>query len=108
MGNMDDAEFYFRGALDFLENEEDIRPHYFDQLYGLYRKQKKDGKALEIIRKGIKYLPDHAPFHVRLGDYYMQHDIFYRAEEEYKQALLMEPANAHFQRKLERLMEKIQ
>jgi len=108
-GDMDDVEFYYRGALDFLESDDEpIKPVYFDRLYALYRKQKKEEQALEVLRLGIKYLPDHAPFRIRLGDYYKQHNIYYRAEEEYKQALLLKPNNVHIQKKLEKLSKRMQ
>ena len=103
MGKTEDIEYYRLHALDFLEQEETIRPWYFNQLYWFYRKQKRTEDAVAILRKGIEYLPNYAPFHLRLGDYYKQQNIFYRAKEEYEQALMLEPGNEKIRKRLQTL-----
>jgi len=105
--NLVEAEYYLRNALKFLRENEKINPNYFTNLYKLYIKQKKEGKAVEIIRKGIQYLPDHIPFHLRLGDHYLQKKIYYRAEEEYNQILLLQPDNQHAAKRLRELKKKM-
>ncbi len=102
-GNMKDAEFYRTRALDFLDREKVIKPWYFSQLYWFYYRREKYDQALIVLRKAIERLPEHAQFHVYLGDYYMKEGIFYRAKEEYDQALLLEPADEKTRKKLEKL-----
>lgn len=106
-GSKDDVEFYLRKALGFLENEKDIQPRYFDSLYRFYHRQKRDDEAIEIIREAVSYLPDHAPFRILLGDYYFQRKIYYRAEEEYQHALLLEPSNDQIYNRLQKLEEQL-
>ncbi len=105
LGNTDDAEFYRSGALDFLNQEEEIRPWFFTQLYWFYKRQKNHEQALMVLRQAIDSLPDHAKFHVFLGDYYRKEGIPYRATEEYKQALLLEPADEKTRKKLQKLQK---
>ena len=97
---MEEAEYYRRHALDFIDMEETIKPWYFLQLYSFYQKQKQTDKAIDVLRKGIEQLPDHAPFHLYLGDYYKQQNIPYRAKEEYEQARILEPANESILKRL--------
>ena len=105
-GNMKDAEYYRAHALDFLDREKVIQPWYFSQLYWFYCRQKKYDQALIVLRKASEKLPEHAKFHVYLGDYYRSEGIFYRAKEEYEQALLIEPADEKTREKLEKLEKK--
>lgn len=101
LGRMEDAEYYRRHALDFLKNEETVKPWYFNQLYRFYKKQKRNDEAVAALRQGIEWLPNHAPFHIALGDYYKQQAIPYRAREEYEQALMLEPGNEKIRKRLQ-------
>lgn len=102
---LDEADVLYRRALDFLENNE-IKPSYFKSLYQLHRRQNKEQEALELLRLGIGYLPDYAPFRVELGDYYRKQGIYYRAEQEYIRALQLDPNNRRILSKLEQTAEK--
>jgi O-antigen ligase/tetratricopeptide (TPR) repeat protein len=103
MGNIEEARFFYSHAFDFLAGETRIETRWFFVLHGFYRTQKEDRLALEILRLGIEKIPDCAPFHVRLGDYYAKEGITYRAKEEYQQALLLEPNNESVRNKIERM-----
>ncbi len=103
LGRMEDAEYYRLHALDFLAEEESIQAHYFTQIYSFYLKQKRTDDAVAILRQGIEWLPDYAPFHIYLGDYYKEEKIPYRAREEYEQALILDPGNKSVKRRLRRL-----
>jgi O-antigen ligase/tetratricopeptide (TPR) repeat protein len=102
-GNQEKSEYYRSEALQFLNPNDTIKPWYFSQLYWFYRKQKRTTDAVRVLNMGIKWLPDHAPFHIYLGDYYKQQKIPYRAREEYEQALMLEPGNDKIRRRLEKL-----
>jgi tetratricopeptide (TPR) repeat protein len=103
MGNLEDAGFFRSNALGFLAGETKIQTEWFSQLYDFYRKQKEDQKALGVLRLGIEKIPNYAPFHVWLGDYYAMEGIKYRAKEEYQQALLLDPRNDSVRSRIENL-----
>jgi len=106
-GNEDDAGYFTEQALDFINQEAKPQPHWFMQVYQHHRKQKQDEEAVAVLRDGINRLPDYAPFHIYLGDYYSSKKIDYRAIEEYEQALLIQPGNAAVQKKLKQLKDKL-
>jgi len=103
LGNLEDALYYRSHALDFLKRNEESKPWYFLQLYSFLQKQREQEKALDVLRRGIEAHPDHAPFHLILGDYYVKQGIGYRAKEEYEQALMLEPGNEKIRQRLEKL-----
>ncbi len=103
LGQMDEAEYYRRRALDFIDKEESAKPGYFLQLYWFYQRQKQTDKAIAVLRHGIELLPDYGPFHLYLGDYYKQQNIPYRAKEEYEQARILDPTNESILKRLETL-----
>ncbi len=104
-GRKQEAAHYYRRALEQLTDYE-ARPEYFSRLYNLYLRQKEDSKALAVLRSGISHLPDNASFHKMLGDNYRKQGISYRAIEEYRQALLLNPKDRSLQRKLKEMQEK--
>ncbi len=102
-GDVKGAEYFYDHALNFLKDATKIQAGWFSRLYAFYRKQKQTEKAVDILRLGIKKIPDYAPFHVWLGDYYSEEGISYRAVEEYQQALLLEPKNVGVMKKIKEL-----
>ncbi|HER63326.1 MAG TPA: hypothetical protein ENO11_05050 [Desulfobacteraceae bacterium] len=104
-GRLEEAEIFYRAAIDFGENSE-INPSYFRSLYQLNLRQDKQQDALETLRLGISYLPDYSPFRVELGDYYLRQKIYYRAEQEYIRALQLDPNNRRILRKLEQAQQR--
>lgn len=103
LGQIEDAEYYKHHALDFLKNETTVSPWFFEQLYWFYQNQKQTEKAVATLRQAIEWLPNYAPFHIFLGDYYKQQNIPYRAREEYEQALILEPNNEEIKKRLQAL-----
>jgi len=102
-GQIENSEYYRRHALDFLEQEENIQHGYIMQLYHFYRRHKRTDEAIATLHLGIKWLPDYAPFHIYLGDYYRQQQIPYRAKEEYEQAFMLTPGDESIKKRLESL-----
>ncbi|MFN2355167.1 MAG: lipid A core--O-antigen ligase, partial [Desulfopila sp.] len=102
-GDLEGSELFRRRALEFVDNEEDIRSWWYAQLYSFYTKQQKEAKAVEILRRAVTRFPENVGFHVRLGDYFKKQGIYYRAQEEYEQALLFDPGNEGIRRRLEGL-----
>ncbi|MGR0482982.1 MAG: O-antigen ligase family protein [Candidatus Electronema sp. V4] len=106
-GNKEDADYFTERAMDFLDQEAKPQSYHFLQVYQYHWEQKQEEQAVETLREGIKRLPDYAPFHIYLGDYYSSKTIDYRAIEEYKQALLIQPNDADVQKKLKQLKDKL-
>jgi tetratricopeptide (TPR) repeat protein/O-antigen ligase len=103
LGNKEDALYYRSHALDFLDRKEGSKPYYFQQLYSFLQKQQEQEKAIDVLRRGVEYHPDHAPFHLLLGDYYVKQGILYRAKEEYEQVLILDPGNEQTRKKLAKI-----
>ena len=104
-GQLDKAEFFYRRSIE-IAGESEAHPASFSRLYRLYHQKKDEDKAMEILRLGIRYLPDYAQFRVSMGNYYLRQGIQYRAIEEYTQALKLNPDNIYLRRKLETLEER--
>ncbi len=103
MGMIQESKFYKEHALDFLENEKIIKFRWF---YALYKYYKRDGRiddAIAVVRLGIENIPENTWFRITLGDYYSKQGIIYRAQEEYEQALIIEPNNEAIKKRLQKL-----
>jgi O-antigen ligase len=105
-GREEDSGYFLEQALAFIDQEPQPKPHYFMAVFQHYRKLKEQDKAAAVLREGIRHLPDYAPFHIYLGDYYRDSGIYYRAIEEYKQALLIDPKNVGIQNRLKQVEAK--
>ncbi len=92
-GDVEGAGYYRSKALTFVENEELVKPDWYQQLIDFYRRTGKVQDALTILRQAVEVMPQIANFHIQLGDYYDQEGISYRAKEEYETALTLEPGN---------------
>lgn len=103
LGNIESAAFYREQALEFIDNEAEIKPAWIKQLVDFYQRHNQPDKALETMRRGVALIPDYAPFHAWLGDYYRRVGITYRAKEEYEQAVLLDPGNESYQKRLRKL-----
>jgi tetratricopeptide (TPR) repeat protein len=101
-GRLEEAELFYGKSIE-IAGENIPQPDSFYRLYRIYKRQKNEEKALETLRLGISYLPDHAQFRVLLGDYYLSKGIPYRAQEEYMQALRLNPKNRAVQLKLDKM-----
>ena len=102
-GRLDESLYFRAEALEFVGSQEQIQAGWFTQLISYYRRHGPPDKAIEVIRLGIDYLPDYAPFHAWLGDHYVKEKITYRAKEEYTKALMLDPDNETYRAKLRTL-----
>ena len=103
MGEIEESEFFRSHALELYAVEEEINPNWFTQLITFYRRHGRDDEALEIIRIAVEAVPAYARFHYWLGEHYQGQGILYRAEEEYQQAVILDPKNDVYRRKLNRV-----
>ena len=103
IGDIESSEYFRKKALEYIGNEPEVNPKWFNQLIGFYHRHKQLEKAIEVVRQAVEIVPDTAGFHIMLGDYYKKEGITYRALEEYKRAVMLEPDNAGYRRKLKKL-----
>ncbi len=98
-----EAAVYYDGALAHIANKDSIHPEWFMAVISFYQRQDDKAKLLKFIRQAIQAIPNHAPYHILLGDYYHGEGITYRAKEEYERALVIDPANGQVKSKLRRM-----
>lgn len=103
IGDLEQSEFFRKSALDFVDNEIEVKSWWYSQLFTFYRKQNREDQAVDVLRQAIVKFPENAGFHIYLGDYYKKEGIVYRAREEYEQALIFDPGNDGVLRRLENL-----
>lgn len=103
VGEIEDAGYYRSRALEFIDGEDEVRPSWFAQLISYYQRHDQPGEALSVLREAVERCPDHAPFHIMLGDHYLRENITYRALEEYQKAVALEPGNESYRRRLRKL-----
>mgnify|MGYP000035352137 CR=1 FL=1 len=102
-GDIEGAEYYRSNALNHINSKEEISPYWYQQLISYYNSTKQREKAVRTLRLAVDSVPNYAPFHTQLGDYYRTEGIAYRAEEEYQAALMIDPRSKGAKRGL-RLM----
>jgi O-antigen ligase len=107
-GKEENSSYFLKHALAFIDQEPQPKSHYFMSVFQYYQKLKELDKAAAVLWKGIRYLPDYAPFYIYLGDYYRDNGMYYRAVEEYKQALLIQPDNDGIKNRLKQVEAKQQ
>lgn len=104
LGDTDFSRDVIVGSLDYINQEENITPWLFTKVYWVYMKEHNYDMALSVLQKAARYLSDNAVIHTLSGDTYLKMGIHYRAVEEYKQALIIDPDNSKVKKKLERLL----
>ncbi|MBW2576219.1 MAG: O-antigen ligase family protein [Deltaproteobacteria bacterium] len=102
-GMQRDAERAYLDAFTYLDKEEEVSASCFFKASRYFEKQKQYDEALNIMLKGIEYLPDNAKIRVAAASLYERVGIIYRATEEYKHALILDPKNRHVRKKLKKL-----
>ena len=103
LGDSEGAAYSIGNALQYLHREQQPEPQWYQQIIDFYRSQGEELRALEVLRQAVDRLPEHAPFHVQLGEYYEKEGIVYRAKEEYERALILDPSSASARSRLRRL-----
>jgi O-antigen ligase/tetratricopeptide (TPR) repeat protein len=102
------AEDVYLKALRYLRNEEKIKPSFFYKIYEYYMKRFNYEGALEIMKKGIEFLPEDAGLRLNIAGLYEKLDKNLMAVEEYKRILIISPQNKEAKRRLDNLLLKIQ
>ena len=100
------AEDSYLNALQYVKNEDPISPSYFYEVYQYYMQKGLHDDALKVMRKAIEVLPDDAGIRITIGGLYEELGITYRAIEEYKKALIIDPENNNAKKRLDALTSK--
>lgn len=99
------AEDEYRNALQYVRNENPVSPSYFYEVYRFYMRKNRYDDALKVMRKAIEFLPDEAGIRITTAGLYEKLGINYRAAEEYKKALLIDPKNDEAKKRLDNLLK---
>jgi len=104
-GKMLEAEQAFRSAVSFAKSEAEPSSRPFWGACKFFEKEGRYEDALQVILAGIERFPAHAGFRRTAGSLYERLGIPYRAAEEYRQALLLDPKTAWVRKRLRQLEE---
>ena len=105
LGDAEGTEYFRSGALNHIRRSGEIKPQWFQQLISYYERINQPMKAVIILREAAEAVPDHAPFHVQLGEYFLKENITFRAKEEFQRALMIDPNNRTARKRLRAMGE---
>ncbi len=97
------AEDSYLTALEYINNEKDVKAEYFYKVYEFYMLHKRYLDALAILQKAIAMLPENVNLRLTVAALYEKIGIKYRAREEYLKALILDPENRKAQKQLDRI-----
>ena len=97
-GNLAAEEY--RSAADYAGGEKMPKRSYFLLAHGYFMKRGMIDDAISVMRKAEGALPSDAGIVLTLADTYEKAGIPYRAAEEYRKALVIDPGNATARKKL--------
>lgn len=92
-GNNQKAEQAYLAALSYVNNEKKAHRWFFGKVYNYYYKVKRFSDALKVMVQAVKHRPKDAQIRIWTAKAYHRLGIFYRAVEEYKAALTIDPKN---------------
>ena len=78
-------------ALDYVEKEAKVEVWMFSRHYRRLSRDKNDEGAIEMIKKGLFYLPDSAELLIDAGRIYEKLGLRHKALEHYRKALVVSP-----------------
>lgn len=102
-GKRKQAETAFLKALPMIDNQNAQQYWEVYRIAEFFRKRGKINQAIDVIQRGIDLFPHEVHARIYLGDLYQKIEIYYRARQEYEQALIIDPLNNRAKRRLERL-----
>jgi tetratricopeptide (TPR) repeat protein/O-antigen ligase len=102
-GNDELAEAYFRKSLTAAARSTVVDADPFNRLYRYYAGKDRWEEALKVLQQGVEALPTDSGLRMMLATTYEQQGIHYRAVEEYRQALMLNPRDEGARAALDRL-----
>jgi tetratricopeptide (TPR) repeat protein len=100
------VENAYLDALQNVKNEEIVKPSFFSAIYGYYMSKGRYDDALHIMRSATEFLPNDAGLRMMTGALYEKMGIPYRAIEEYRKALMIDPKRQDVRKRLDVLVVK--
>ena len=100
MNKPDAAEKAYLKSLDFISHETGEKTRYVIKVSDFFARMKRYEEALGIIDKGLIDTPGDVTLRLKSAFYYEKLGITYRAMEEYKKVLTIDPYNRIAQKKL--------
>jgi Tfp pilus assembly protein PilF/O-antigen ligase len=97
------AEDAYQKALKYAAQEPVINSSHFSTIARYYIERKNYDQALGVMRRAIELLPEDVKIHVQAARLYEKLGIRYRAIEEYRDALIIDPDNKNVKQRLELL-----
>lgn len=97
------AEEMYKKALDLCRNEHEADQSLFFRVNNFFAKRQRYDEALDAMRKGIELLPRNAAIRMAAAGLYEKIGVTYRAQEEYRQVLILNPGNREAIKSLQRL-----
>jgi O-antigen ligase/Tfp pilus assembly protein PilF len=104
-GKMVAAEQAFRSAVSFSKAEAKPNSATFLGAYKFFEQDGRYEEALQVMLAGIECFPTHAGFRRTAASLYERLGIPYRAIEEYRQSLLLDPKTSWVRKRLKQLEE---
>jgi tetratricopeptide (TPR) repeat protein len=102
-GNEEMAEDSYELALNYVDNEKNPGPSSLYTIYSYYRKKRLFDRALTVMKKAVEVLPGNPWIRIAAGTAYEEAGIPYRAKEEYRKALILDPENKAARSKLDEI-----
>jgi len=102
-GRRIEAEHAYRSALAFAKIEEKPSRRPFWTAYKFFEKEKRYEEALQVLLDGVETFPADAGLRRTAGALYQRLGLRFRAAEEYRQSLLLDPKNQWVRNRLNRL-----
>ncbi len=101
MGQEKTATALYRKALFMVKHEKKMERHFFIVPYDFFVRHHMYDEALVAINQGIQYYPKDSLIHMKAGDLYRRIGLVFKAEEEYRQVLVIDPDNNAARKKLQ-------
>ncbi len=96
------ADKIYRKIPHYINAANKPQAWYFLKLKTYFVKNGRIDDALNIMTQAIEQMPDNAKLRIAAGDLYQKAGITYRAKEEYRKALAIDPVSKLAQQRLEK------
>jgi O-antigen ligase/tetratricopeptide (TPR) repeat protein len=96
----------YMDSLKYLKGTKKVESSYFSSAYNYYMKKGLYDEALAVMRKAIEILPQDTSLRMQTALVYEKLNITYRAAEEYRQVLALDPQSQEARRRLDAILSK--
>lgn len=92
-------------ALEYTEKESNISPLVFSRIYHYFREKSDYDKALMVMKKASEKFPHDIGTRLTTAAAFEEAGIFYKAAEEYRNILVLDPSNNTAKKKLQEIKQ---